>query len=120
MISHDRRGTSYDLASLFRGMHSTLEACHGIENCKTHWHEAVSSALKFPCLKEVSPNCCVFLHCQFQKIRRPRPRGHLSFWTGQLSLFEKSRKIVSFWSCAHSFVENVSQDFSVSDRQIDR
>ena len=27
---------------------------------KTHWHEAVSSALNFPFLKEVSQSCFVF------------------------------------------------------------
>ena len=30
------------------------------KTCKTHWYKAVSSALNFPCLKEVSQNCCVF------------------------------------------------------------
>ena len=51
MISHDRRSTSYDLASLFRGKQ---------KNRKTHWHEAVSSAVNFQFLKEVSQNCFVF------------------------------------------------------------
>ena len=43
MILRDRWSTSYELASLFRGRRNTL-----VENRKTHWHEAVSSALKFP------------------------------------------------------------------------
>ena len=30
------------------------------KNRKTHWHEAVSSALNFPFLKNVSQNCFVF------------------------------------------------------------
>jgi hypothetical protein len=30
------------------------------KNRKTHWYEAVSSALNFPFLKEVSQNCVVF------------------------------------------------------------
>jgi transcriptional regulator GlxA family with amidase domain len=30
------------------------------KNCKTHWHEAVSFALNFPLLKEVSQYCFVF------------------------------------------------------------
>ena len=30
------------------------------KNLKTHWHEAVSSALNFPFLKDVSQNCFVF------------------------------------------------------------
>jgi len=32
----------------------------GVENFKTHWYEAVSSALNFPFLKEVLQNCFVF------------------------------------------------------------
>ena len=49
----------YDLASLFRRKRSTLDRWTGkIE--KTHWYEAVSSALKFLFLKEVSQNCFVF------------------------------------------------------------
>jgi hypothetical protein len=30
------------------------------KNRKTHWHEAVNSALNFPFLKEVSQNCFAF------------------------------------------------------------
>ena len=54
MILRDRCSTSYDLASLFRGRRSSLD-----KNRKTHWHEAVSSALNSPFLKEVSQNCFV-------------------------------------------------------------
>ena len=32
----------------------------GVESHKAHWHEAVSSALNFPFLKEVSQNCFDF------------------------------------------------------------
>ena len=59
MILRDRCSTSYDLASLFRGWRSTLDRWSG-SNRTTHWHEAVSSALNFPFLKEVSQNCLVF------------------------------------------------------------
>ena len=59
MILRDRYSTSYDLASLFRGRRSTLDRWSGKKH-KTHWYEAVSSALNFPCLKEVSQNCFVF------------------------------------------------------------
>ena len=50
--------TSYDLASFFRGMQyfGQMEW----KNLKTHCYEAVSSALKFPVLKEVSQNCFAF------------------------------------------------------------
>ena len=58
MILHDRRSTSYDLASLFRGRRSTLD--------KWSWKitkrigTRLSAALNFPFLKEVSQNCCAF------------------------------------------------------------
>ena len=60
MILRDRCSTSYDLASLFRGRHSTFD------RRKTHWYEAVSSALNFPFLKEVSQNCFVLDVVQFK------------------------------------------------------
>ena len=59
MILRDRRSTSYDLASLCRGRRNTLDRLNG-KNRKTHWYKAVSSALNFPFLKEVSQNCFVF------------------------------------------------------------
>ena len=59
MISRDRCSTSYDVASLFGGNCSSLDRWSG-KNRKTHWHEANSSALNFPFLKEVSQNCFVF------------------------------------------------------------
>ena len=61
MILRDRCSTSYDLASLFPGRRSTLHRQMEWKNCKTHWYEAVSSALNFPCLKEVSQNCFVLM-----------------------------------------------------------
>ena len=69
MILRDRCSTSYDLASLFRGRHSTLDRWSGLEwkNRKTHWYEAVNSALNFPFLKEVSQNCFVFNVVSFKK-----------------------------------------------------
>ena len=59
MILRDRCSTSYDLASLFRGRRSTLDRSRRKDR-KTHWYEAVSSALNFPFLKDVSQNCFVF------------------------------------------------------------
>ena len=64
---------------------------------KTYWYEAVSSALNFPCLKEVSQNCFVFdvLHfenwgslaelprfwcCQHRKLRTSCRIASLSSW----------------------------------------
>ena len=60
MILRDRCRLSYDLASLFRGRRSTLDRWSG-KIAKPHGHEAVSSALNFPFLKEVSQNCFVFM-----------------------------------------------------------
>ena len=37
------------------------------KNRKRHWHEAVSSAVSFPFLKEVSQNCFVFDVVKFEK-----------------------------------------------------
>ena len=54
MILCDRRSTSYDMASVFRGRRNNFR------DAKAHWYEAVSSALNFPFLKEVSQNCFVF------------------------------------------------------------
>ena len=65
VILCDRRSTSYDLASLFRGKRSTSDTWTG-KNCKTYWYEAVSSALNFPLLKEVSQNCFVFDAANFE------------------------------------------------------
>ena len=65
MILRDRSSTSYDLASLFRGRRSTLDKWW--KNRKTHWYEAINSALNFPFLKEVSQNSFVFDVVNFEK-----------------------------------------------------
>ena len=83
-ILHDRCSTSYDLASLFRGR----------KNRKTQWYEAVSSAVNFPFLKEVSHNCFVFNVVKFEDW------GSLAvlfrFWHCQVQKLKKSRRIASF------------------------
>ena len=66
MISRDRRSTSYELASLFRGRRSTLDRWSGTI-AKTQWYEAISAALNIPFLKEVSQNCFVFDVVKFKK-----------------------------------------------------
>jgi len=47
-------------ASRHNGMHFFNISTSKSKNRKTHWYEAVSSALNFPFLKEVSQNCFVF------------------------------------------------------------
>ena len=64
---------------------------HGLENCKTQWYEAGSSALNFPFLKEVSQNCFVFDVVNFENW------GSLAelfrFWCCQVQNLRKSRRI---------------------------
>ena len=47
MILCDRCSKSYHLASLFRGRRSSLDKWTG-KIARTHWYEAVNSALNFP------------------------------------------------------------------------
>ena len=63
------------------------------KNRKTHCYEAVSSALNFPFLKEVSPNCFVF---QVQKLKM-------------------SRRIASFLMLSTLKNEDISQNCFVFD-----
>ena len=86
MVLCDRCSTLYDLESLFRGRRNTLETW-----TKTHWYEAVSSALDFPLLKEVSQNCFVFDVANFKTLRTPR-------------------RIASFLMLPTSRIEEVSQN----------
>ena len=69
MMLRDRCSTSYDLESIFRGRCSTLDRWSGT-NRKTHWYEAVSAALNFRFLKEVSQNCFVIIDVVKFKNRR--------------------------------------------------
>ena len=64
VILRDRCSTSYDLASLFCGRRSKMDW----KIRKTHWYEAVSSALNFSFLKDVSQNCFVFDVVNLEKI----------------------------------------------------
>ena len=106
MILRDRCSTSYDLASLFCGRRSTLYR-------KTHWYEAVSSALSFPFLKEVSQNCFVFDVVNFENW------GSLAawflFWCCQVQKLRNSRRIASFLTLSSSKIEEVSQNCSIFD-----
>ena len=79
----------------------------GWKNRKTHWYEAVSSALNVPFLKEVSQNGFVFdvivFDVQLQKLR-------------------KSRRIAVFLMLSNSKTEEVSRNsfvFKLAGRQMD-
>ena len=111
MILHDRCSTSYDLAALFRGRRSTFD--RWTKNIKTHWYEAVSSALNFPFLKEVSQNCFVF---DVVKLKKWRSFAEvLRLWCCQLWKIRKSRRIASFFMLSTSKNEEVSQKCCVFD-----
>ena len=43
-----------------------------MEKRKIQWHEAVSSAVNLPCLKEVSQGCLVFDVVKLKKLRKTR------------------------------------------------
>ena len=64
MILRDRCSTSYDLAWQARCFRQVEW-----KNRTTHWYEAVSAALNFPFLKEVSQNCFVFDVVKFKNWR---------------------------------------------------
>ena len=108
------------------------------KNCKTHWYEAVSSALNLPLLKEVSQNCFVFdvanfKHwgslaeflrfwcCQLRKLTKSLEL--LRFWRCQVQKLRKFRRIASFFMLSPSKMKEVSQNsfvFKLADRQKDR
>ena len=69
MILRDRCSTSYDLASLFSWQAQHFRQMEW-KNRNTHWYGAVSSALNFPFLKEVSQNCFVFDVVNFENCGR--------------------------------------------------
>ena len=63
---------------------------------KTHWHEAVSSALNFAFLKEVSRNCFVFAVVKFKNWGSLAEL--LRCWRCQVQKLGKSGRIASFSS----------------------
>ena len=93
----------------------------GLENRKTQWYEAVSSALNFPFLKEVSQNCFVFDVVKFKNWRSLADL--LRFGCCPVQKIKKSRRIASFLMLSTSENEVVSQKsfvFKLADKQIDR
>ena len=106
MILRDRCSTSYDLASLFRGR-------------KTHWYEAVSSALNFPFLKEVSQNCFVFDFVNFENWGSLAEL--LRFWRCQVQKLRKSCRLVLFLTLLSSKKLRKSRRIAAfSSLQLDR
>ena len=113
MILRDRCSTSYDLASIFRGRRSTLDRWSGktARRIGTRWYEAVSAALNFPFLEEVSQNCFVFDVVKFKtwgrlaellrfdvvNFEKWRSLAELlRFWRCQVQTLRMSRRIAAF------------------------
>ena len=90
MILRDRCSTSYDLASLFRGRHNTLERWDGTSQNALARGRQLCTQLSI--LKEV---CRKF------------------FVLG-------SRRSVSFWTCKLPLAKEVSHSCFLSDRSIDK
>ena len=83
------------------------------KNRITHWYEAVSSALNFPFLKEVSQNCFVF---DVVKLKNWRSLAEvLRLWCCQLWKMRRSRRIASLLKRSTSKNEDVSQNCFVFD-----
>ena len=87
------------------------------KNRKTHWYEAVSAALNFLFLKEVSQNCFVFDVVMVNRWRRLAEL--LRFGCCQVQKLQKSRRLVSFLMLSTSKSEDASQNsfvFELEDR----
>ena len=80
---------------------------------KTHWYEAVSSALNFPFLKDVSQNCFVFDVVNFENWGSLAEL--LRFWHWQVQTLRKYRRSASFLMLPTSTNEEVSQNYFVFD-----
>ena len=94
MILRDRRGTSYDLASIFRGRRRTLH----------RWSKKIA--------KRIGTSLSA-LHSTFHFWRTSRRM--LRFWWLALRKMRKSRRIASFRMLSSSKNEDVSQNCSVLD-----
>ena len=119
MILRDRCSTSYDLASHFRGRRSSLEFRQmDWKNRKTHWYEAVSSALNFPFLNEVSQNCFVFDVVKFEKWRSLAELFRFwccyTFSTSQLPKVVRTWGVFSFFTCKCASRQNGMHFFDIS------
>ena len=106
--------TSYDLASLFRGRRQA-QYFRQVEwtNRKTHWYEAVSSALNVPFLKEVSQKCFVFdlANLEIEEVSQ----NCFVFDVVNFQELRKSHRIAAFLTLSSSNIAEVSQNDFVFD-----
>ena len=115
MILRDRCSTSYDLAPLFRGRHSTLGRWSGkTQNALVRGRQLCTQLSIFEgSLAELFRFWC----CQLRKLRKL-----LRFCRYQVQKLRKSRRLASFLTLSSSKAEEVSQNglvFKLADRQID-
>ena len=89
----------------------------GWKNHKTHWYEAVSSALNFPFLKE-SRWMLSFFHFQVQNWGSLAEL--LRFGPQNFYVLRKSHRIASFWTCQLPLWKKALHNSFLSDRKIDR
>ena len=137
MILRDRCSTSYDLASIFRGRHSTLDRWGGkiakrngtrlsaLHSTFHFWRKSRSIAwflmLSSSKIEEVSQNCFVLDVAKFKKWRSLAEL--FPFWRCEVQKLRKSRRIAAFLMVSSSKIEEVSQNsfvFKLAGRQIDR
>ena len=113
MILRDRCSTSYDLASIFRGMRSTLDRWSGkiaqrigtrpsaLHSTFHFWRKSrrivPSFILSISKIDEVSQNCFVIDVVKFEKWRSLAEL--FRFWRCQVQKLRKSRRTASFWCC---------------------
>jgi len=120
MILCDRCGTSYDLASLFRGRRSTLHRrSEKIAQRMGTRPSALQSTFHF--WRKSSQNCFVF------DVLNIENRGNLAellrFWCCQLEKLTKSRRLAALLMLSSSKIEEISQNsfvFKLGGKQIDR
>ena len=83
------------------------------KNRKTHWYEAVSSALNFPLLKEILQNCFV---CDVANLKKWGSLADLlRFGCCQVQKMKRSRRIPSFFMLSTSKIEEVLKECFVFD-----
>ena len=119
MILHDRRSTSYDLASLFRVRRSTWHRRSGkITKRIGTRRSALHSTFHF------EGSLAELLHFEVLKFENWENLAKLlRLWCCQVQKLRKSRRLAALLMLSSSKVEEVSQNccgFKLADRQVDR
>ena len=101
MILRDRCGTSYDLASIFRGRRRYFTQVEWKDR-KTHWYESVSSALNFPFLKEASQNSSFLMACTSKNEEVLQ-----NCFVSDVVKFKKRRRLAELFRFGRSYVQTL-------------